>query len=88
MSRSKWKGPFVHSKLIINKINKKKIWYRSSVIPYFLIDSFVFIHNGNSFKKIFITREKVGFKFGEFSQTRKFIKHKKLVKSISKNKKK
>lgn len=86
MSRSKWKSPFIHFKLLSKKLKKNKIWCRSSVIPNFLIGSFVFIHRGNSFKKIFITREKIGFKFGEYSNTRLFIKHKNSVK-IRSNKK-
>jgi small subunit ribosomal protein S19 len=87
MSRSKWKGPFLNSKFIRNRINKNKIWCRSSVIPNFLVGSFVFIHRGNSFKKIFINREKVGFKFGEFSPTRLFIRHKEKSKNLIKKKK-
>jgi len=87
MSRSKWKSPYIHSKFLSKKLNKNKIWCRSSVIPNSLVGSVVFIHRGNSFKKIFITREKVGFKFGEYSNTRLFIKHKKSVKTVSKQKK-
>jgi small subunit ribosomal protein S19 len=86
MSRSKWKGPFLNYKILSSINNKKKIWCRSSVIPSFLIGSFVFIHKGNSFKKIFVSREKVGFKFGEFSPTRLFIKHKEKSKNALKKK--
>ena len=86
MSRSKWKNPFIHFKFLSKKLTKNKIWCRSSVIPKFLVGSVVFIHRGNSFKKIFITREKVGFKFGEYSNTRLFIRHKKSVKIVSKKK--
>lgn len=88
MSRAKWKGPFITLKLVKNKLNKNKIWSRSSVIPKTLIDSFVFIHRGNSFKKVFITREKIGFKFGEFASTRLFTTHsKKSKKNLNKKKK-
>jgi len=54
--------------------NKKqlKVWSRRSVVPAFLIGATVLIYNGKEFKKIKITREKVGFKFGEFSTTRRY----------------
>jgi ribosomal protein S19 len=54
-----------------SSIKRSKIWSRSSVIPAFLIGEVVFIHNGKEFKRIVITRDKVGYKFGEFSFTRK-----------------
>lgn len=73
MSRSKWKGPF-------SQILKKKkilyVWSRDSIIPAFLIGCFVYIHFGIGFKKVLITREKVGLKFGLFAKTRKKTKTK------------
>ena len=86
MSRSKWKGHFIDTSL--NKVNKKKfkIWSRQSTIPFYLIGTYVLVHNGKDFKKIYITREKVGFKFGEFAFTRKYISKYKNLKSISKKK--
>ncbi|MAZ54250.1 MAG: hypothetical protein CMP55_00205 [Flavobacteriales bacterium] len=51
------------------------------MIPAFLIGCFVYIHFGIGFKKVLITREKVGLKFGLFAKTRKKTKTK------SKNKK-
>ena len=66
MTRSLWKGLFlVDSFLKGSKKNHSKIWSRKSVIPSFLIGQTVLVHNGK-FKKLLITREKVGFKFGEF----------------------
>jgi small subunit ribosomal protein S19 len=87
MSRSKWKGHFVDTSL--NRVNKKnlKIWSRRSTIPFSLIGSYVLIHNGKDFKKVYITREKVGFKFGEFAFTRKYISKYKNLKSTGKKKK-
>ena len=38
----------------------------------------VLVHNGKEFKRILITREKLGFKYGEFAFTRK-TKIKKLI---------
>ncbi len=76
MSRSKWKGPFVKSSLITlqektRKSRNIKIWSRNSIIPFSLVGQQVSIHNGKDFIRIKITREKVGYRFGEFSFTRK-----------------
>jgi ribosomal protein S19 len=80
MNRSSWKGKFL-DKHILNLDQKKKdknikIWSRRSTIISSLVNKFVFIHNGKEFKKILITSEKVGLKFGEFVFTRKFTKKK------------
>ncbi len=82
MARSVWKKSFFESfffkRLRVEK--KNYIWSRSSVIPQSLIGFMVFVHNGKVFKKLRITRDKVGFKFGSFVNTRnKFLgkKHKK-----------
>lgn len=73
MSRSIWKGNFLDNNFI-KKISKKQkissIWSRQSVIPQVLIGSSVLVHTGKSFKKLIITRDKVGFKFGAFILTR------------------
>lgn len=88
MSRSKWKGSFI-AKSVIKKIGSNKkiiIWNRNSTIPYGLIGKAAFIHTGKDFIKVLITREKVGFKFGEFAYTRKYTKKANKKKKI-KNKK-
>ncbi len=75
MSRSKWKGNFIDKAVLKAKTENKKqikLWSRKSVIPAFLIGSTVLIYNGKEFKKVIITREKIGFKFGEFCTTRKY----------------
>ena len=80
MSRSTWKGPFLDRFLICQqkKKNSAKIWSRRSVISSQMLGQTVLVHNGKEFKRILITREKLGFKYGEFSFTRK-IKTKKLT---------
>ena len=71
MSRSSWKGPFIDSFLLKKDLTKiKKIWSRRSIITSTIIGKNILIYNGKVFKKIFITREKVGYKFGEFCSTR------------------
>jgi len=74
MSRSIWKSNFIEPSILI----KDKVWTRRSVIPSFLVGKSVSVHYGNGFKKITITREKVGFKFGSFSYTRSGNKKKKI----------
>ena len=69
--RSKWKGSFIHCSILKLKKNKINIWSRSSVIPEIFLNKYVFIHNGKDFKKVLVTREKVGFKFGSFSFSKK-----------------
>lgn len=84
MSRAKWKGSFMD--VLSLKVEKKdfKIWSRRSTIPYNLINNSVLVHNGKEFRKVFITREKVGFKFGEFAFTRKYGLRYKTVKGKKK----
>lgn len=72
MSRSNWKGNFIHKSLLVKKQKNLKVWCRSSIIPSNLIGFSVLVHNGKEFKKIMISREKVGFRFGDFSFTRKY----------------
>jgi len=81
MCRSNWKGNFIE-KSILKKAEKDiRIWCRHSVVPSNFVGLSVFIHNGKEFKKILITREKVGFKFGDFVLTRKHVFKQKLNKT-------
>lgn len=72
MSRSNWKGPFLDKFLVSQKKQKNltKIWSRRSVISSQMLGKTVLVHNGKDFKRILITREKLGFKYGEFAFTR------------------
>jgi len=73
MSRAKWKGFFLQT-FFLKKTSKKKlsIWSRNSVITKKYLGKSVLIHNGQSFKRLFVNRAKIGYKFGEFIFTRKF----------------
>jgi len=73
MNRSKWKGNFVSRFLIKKELHLSKIWTRNSVIPAKLVGLSVSVYNGQFFKKVVITQEKIGFKFGDFVLTRKYI---------------
>ncbi|MEK7642249.1 MAG: 30S ribosomal protein S19 [Patescibacteria group bacterium] len=82
MSRSLKKGPYVDLRVIKKVEGKKpedtgviKTWSRACVIaPEFV--GFTFgVHNGKSHIEVFVTEDMVGHRLGEFSPTKKFIKH-------------
>jgi small subunit ribosomal protein S19 len=87
MSKSKWKGPFISTQLIkdINDNKKKSQNYiktvsrHSEIVPKYIGINFD-VYNGKSFSKVIVTEEMVGFKFGEFSPTRKKFSFKKKKK--------
>jgi len=62
----------------LNTAGKKsviKTWARASVIhPDFVGHTFG-VHNGKQHIPVFVTEDMVGHRLGEFSLTRKFIKH-------------
>ncbi len=52
-----------------------KTWARDSQIaPEFVGYTFA-VHNGKSFTDVLVTEEMVGHRLGEFSPTRKFVRH-------------
>lgn len=83
MARSLKKGPFVDEKLLekVTKLREKggkltfKTWSRRSTITPEMIGFTIEVHNGKIFNPVFITEAMVGHKLGEFSHTRKFVKH-------------
>ena len=82
MTRSSKKGPYVDQKLI-KKISKLsagskeviKTWSRNSQISPEMVGYTFGVHNGRDFISVAITEEMVGHRLGEFSPTRKFIRH-------------
>lgn len=90
MSRSSKKGPFVDEKLA-KKVQKMKdqgkkdpikTWARSSQIPPEFVGMTFLVHNGKIFKEVYITEAMVGHRLGEFSSTRTFHGHGRMVKRI------
>lgn len=82
MSRSLKKGPFVDAKLLAKAKNIKagdrtviKTWSRSSTIYPEMVSRRFAVHNGRDFIEVFVTEDMVGHKLGEFSPTRRFVKH-------------
>ncbi|MDD3487097.1 MAG: 30S ribosomal protein S19 [Candidatus Moranbacteria bacterium] len=82
MSRSLKKGPYVDEKLLKKLADKKpgdktviKTWSRSSTVVPEMVGFTFGVHNGREHISVFITEEMVGHKLGEFSLTRKFVRH-------------
>lgn len=69
-SYSIWKKAFALKKRSVFKSAEKFVYSRSSVIPRFFPNNFVFIYSGRKWVKIHLNKWKVGFKFGEFVNTR------------------
>jgi len=81
MSRSLKKGPFVDPKLLKKVAAVKagtvviKTWSRASEIAPEMVGHAFGVHNGKIFVEVRVTEEMVGHRLGEFSPTRKFIRH-------------
>jgi len=52
-----------------------KTWSRACVIAPEMVGFTFGVHNGRDFIEVFVTEDMVGHRLGEFSLTRKFIKH-------------
>ena len=82
MSRSLKKGPFVDAKLLKKVKNLKpatagviKTWARRSQISPEMLGFTFGVHNGRSHVDVLVSEEMVGHRLGEFSPTKKFIRH-------------
>jgi small subunit ribosomal protein S19 len=90
MSRSSKKGPYVDEKLVKKvSIQKQmgtkqpiKTWARSSQIPPEFVGFTFLVHNGKVFKEVFVSEAMVGHRLGEFSPTRTFRGHGRIVKRL------
>ena len=87
MARSTKKGPYIDEKLLKKVTAQKqqgknepiKTWARSSQIPPDFVGHTLMIHNGKNFISVLITEGMVGHRLGEFSPTRTFRGHGKVV---------
>jgi small subunit ribosomal protein S19 len=82
MSRSLAKGPYVDPKLLKKIAGHKpgaigvvKTWSRDSAISPEMVGFKFGVHNGREHIEVLVAEEMVGHKLGEFSPTRKFIRH-------------
>ena len=87
MSRSSKKGPYIDPKLLKKVMNQKqtgdknpvKTWARSSQIPLDFVGHTFAVHNGRNFINVFVVEGMVGHRLGEFSPTRTFRSHGRVV---------
>jgi small subunit ribosomal protein S19 len=82
MTRSLKKGPYIDPRVIKKVKDRKqgdrtviKTWSRPCVISPEMIGFTFGVHNGKDFVTVYVTEEMVGHKLGEFSPTRKFVRH-------------
>ena len=82
MSRSLKKGPYVDPRLLKKIAGKRpekmdviKTWSRASEISPEMVGFKFAVHNGREHIEVLIGEDMVGHRLGEFSPTRKFIKH-------------
>lgn len=82
MSRSLKKGPFTDPKLLAKVAKLKagdktpiKTWSRASTITPAMVGFTFGVHNGRVHTPVVIIENMVGHKLGEFSPTRKFVRH-------------
>jgi len=87
MGRSAKKGPYVDEKLLKKVLKQKqfgdktaiKTWARASQIPPEFVGHSFAVHNGKTFINVSIVEAMVGHRLGEFSPTRLFRGHGKVV---------
>lgn len=83
MSRSLKKGPYVDPRVIAKVKAQKatgkrapiKTWSRACVISPEMVGVTFQVHNGKNFIDVFVDENMVGHRLGEFSPTRKFVRH-------------
>lgn len=82
MGRSLKKAPYTDPKLLVKlsrlKIGDKtiiKTWSRDSVITPGMVGFTFGVHNGKNHISVYVVENMVGHRLGEFSPTRKFVRH-------------
>lgn len=87
MSRSSKKGPYVDPRVLKKVLKQKaggnnepiKTWSRACQIPPEFVGHTFQVHNGKNFIKVYVLETMVGYRLGEFSPTRTFRGHGKVV---------
>ena len=82
MARSLKKGPYVDDRVLEKIKNIKsgdttviKTWSRACTITPEMVGFTFGVHNGKDFIPVRVLEDMVGHKLGEFSPTRKFVRH-------------
>ena len=87
MARSIKKGPYIDEKLMAKVMKQKnggdrtpiKTWARACQIPPEFVGHTIAVHNGRIFINVLIAEGMVGRRLGEFSLTRTFRGHGRVV---------
>ena len=87
MSRSSKKGPYIDGRLMKKVVKQKetgdktpiKTWSRACQIPPDFVGHTFAVHNGRIFVNVFVMEPMVGHRLGEFSPTRTFRTHGRIV---------
>lgn len=82
MTRSLKKGPYVDER-VLSKITGKnpmqtgviKTWSRACQIAPEMVGFTFGVHNGKTHVEVLVTEDMVGHRLGEFSPTKKFVRH-------------
>src|SRR3989338_6571957 len=82
MTRSLKKGPYVDPRVLKKLAGKRpesaapiRTWSRACTISPEMVGFKFLVHNGKDFPEMLVSEEMVGHRLGEFSLTRKFIRH-------------
>ncbi|HPV70892.1 MAG TPA: 30S ribosomal protein S19 [Candidatus Magasanikbacteria bacterium] len=82
MSRSLKKGAFTDPKLLAKLAKLRpgdktiiKTWSRTSVVTPEMVGFTIGVHNGKQHLPVIIVENMVGHKLGEFSPSKKFVRH-------------
>ncbi len=83
MSRSLKKGPYIDPRVVQKVLALKasgkrtpiKTWSRACVISPEMVGVTFAVHNGKDFLSVLVDENMVGHRLGEFSPTRKFVRH-------------
>ncbi len=82
MTRSLKKGPFVDPRLLGKLVGKSastapmiKTWSRACQISPEMVGFLFGVYNGKTHIEVRVTEDMVGHRLGEFSPTKKFVRH-------------
>ncbi|MDO9509680.1 MAG: 30S ribosomal protein S19 [Candidatus Magasanikbacteria bacterium] len=83
MSRSLKKGPYIDPRVVKKVMTMKnsgknqpiKTWSRACVISPEMVGMTFLVHNGKDFLTVLAEESMVGHRLGEFSPTKKFVRH-------------
>lgn len=87
MARSTKKGPYIDDRLLKKVMMQKqsgsheaiKTWARACQVPPEFVGHTIAVHNGRIFVNVLISEGMVGHRLGEFSPTRTFRSHGRIV---------